>query len=205
MQMNRAATAWRRARLRSRGLAMVVAMLTALLLSGCAADQQAQTSWVVPAIPGVDADAGPIALRDLLVPYRAGGYPSGGDVPLVVRLFNTGEVRVTVTGVTPGAGGSMLVPARHINLRTTDGSGGRRASRPLVLPPAAEVALVPGSGPYLVAEHVTRPLAYGAALPVRFAFSTGDSAVVDVPMAPPAYPITGASPSTAGASPAALR
>jgi hypothetical protein len=204
MQTNRATTAWRCARRRSRGVAIAVAVLTALLVSGCGAGQQAQTSRMVAAIPGVDADAGPIALRDLLVPYRAGGYPGGSDVPLVVRLINTGEEPVTVTRVTPGPGGYMLVPARHITVRATDGSGSRGASRRLVVPPGTEVALVPGSGPYLMAEHVKESMGYDAALPVRFTFSTGQSVVVDVPMAPPTYPVAGPLPSTTGASPGAL-
>ena len=44
-----------------------------LLTAGCAAGQNAQTSTEVPAIPGIDADAGQVDLRDLLIAYRAGG------------------------------------------------------------------------------------------------------------------------------------
>jgi hypothetical protein len=39
----------------------------------------------------VDASAGPIDLRDLLIPFRQGGYPVGSDVPLVVRLYSNAE------------------------------------------------------------------------------------------------------------------
>jgi hypothetical protein len=78
-------------------------------------------------------------------------------------------------------------------------------SRPLVVRPEAELALVPGSAPYLVAEHVRTPMAYGAALPVRFTFSTGDAVEVDVSMAPPTYPVTAPTPapSVTGVSSAA--
>ena len=199
-----AATIVGRTRRRWTGLAPVLTVLIMLFVSGCGAGQQAQTSREVAAIPGVNADAGPIALRDLLVPYRAAGYSTGSDVPLVVRMINSAWTPITVTRVTPGAVGAMLIPARRIALRSP-GASGSAASRPLVVPPEAEVALVPGSGPYLVAEHVTTPMGYGDALPVRFTFSTGDSVEVDVPMAPPTYPVTGATPapSATSASPAA--
>lgn len=173
--------------------AILVAVLAVSLVSGCSAGQQAQTSQIVPAIPGVDANAGPIALRDLDVPYRAGGYPAGSDVPLVVRMVSNAAAPVTVTRVEPGPGGVLLAPAQRISLRTSAAST-TPAREPLVISPGNELALVPGEGPYLVADHVTTPMPYGAAVPVRFTFSTGDSVEVSVPMAPPAYPVVGSSP-----------
>lgn len=167
---------------------LVAATLTAIaLLSmyGCGAGRNAQTSSEVPAIPGVDADAGPIGLRNLLIPFQEGGYPAGSDVPLVVRLFSNADQPVEVSQVAPGPAGSMTVAAQDIAVRQATGPGA------LTVPSNGELLLVPGSGPYLVAEHITAPLTDSASVPVRFTFSTGDSVDVDVPMAPPDYPVTG--------------
>jgi hypothetical protein len=195
----RAATASARGSGRWRAQAVASATLAVLLVSGCGAGQQAQTSWDVPAIPGADADAGLISLRDLLIPYRAGGYPAGSDVPLVVRMFSNDEQPVTVSGVAPGPAGSMVAAAQRIGLRqpVAAAAGATESPTSLVVPPYAELALVPGSGSYLVAEHMTTPLTYGTVVPVRFTFSTGDSVDVDVPMAPPDYPVIGQAASPA--------
>lgn len=167
-----------------RGLGAVAVALTVLVAAaGCGTGQDAETSQIVPAIPGADADAGPVALRDLLIPYREGGYPAGSAVPLVVRMFSTAERPITVSAVTPGSAGFMTVPATDVAVRPA-GTG-------LVIPPNGDLLLVPGAGPYLMAEHIDGPLSYGQTLPVRVTFNTGDSVTVDVPMAPPDYPTAG--------------
>jgi len=185
-------------------LAIASTSLTLLLMSGCGAGRNAQTSHEVPAIPGVDADAGPIGLRDLLIPFREGGYPAGSDAPLVVRMVSTAWQPVELSQVASGAGGSMTVAARDIALRrpAAAAAGSDTPATALVVPPQGDLLLVPGSGPYLVAEHITAALPYGASVPVRFTFSTGDSADVDVPMAPPDYPVTGQPAPPVPASPA---
>jgi hypothetical protein len=161
-------------------------MVIFLGVSACSAGQVAATSDTVPAIPGVNADAGPIALRNLLVPYRAGGYPAGSDVPLVVRIFSNAEQPVELREVTPGTGGAFVVLAQRIVLSAAPG-GGRQL--PLTIAPHGCAMLLPPSGPYLLAQGISAALSYGSTIAVRFAFSTGDSVQADVPMAPPAYPI----------------
>lgn len=178
-----------------------VALVSLLLVSGCGAGQNAETSREVPAIPGADADAGPIALRDLLIPYREGGYPAGSNVPLVVRMFSTAEQPVQLSQVAPGANGMMTVQAQRISLRQLEAAAGSDVPpTSLVVPAEGYLLLVPGSGPYLVAEHITAALPDTASLPVRFSFSTGDSVQVDVPMAPPTYPVGSSPPPTTSPS-----
>jgi hypothetical protein len=174
--------------------ALGIAAATLLLASGCGAGRDAATSREVPAIPGADADAGPIALRDLLIPFREGGYPIGSDVPLVVRLFSSADQPVEVSQVAPGTGGAMAVQPQTIGLRPSAAATGDEPATSLVIPPQGDLLLVPGSGPYLVAEHIRAALPYGASLPVRFRFSTGDSVEVDMAMAPPVYLVTGQTP-----------
>jgi hypothetical protein len=176
-----------RARVRTTAAATFLA-LAVLPVAGCGAGRNAQTAHEVPAIQGVDADAGPIGLRDLMVPFKEGGYPAGSDVPLVVRMVSTDWQPVRLTRVTPGQAGYMTVSAPRIALRRPGraGSAGGGASASVTVPPQGELQLVAGSGPYLVAEHITGALPAGASVAVTFTFSTGDSVDVAVPMAPPA-------------------
>lgn len=157
----------------------------ALLLSGCSAGQDAQSSSQVAAIAGVDADAGPIALRDLFVPFRAGGYPAGDDVPLVVRLFSTSAQAVRLEAVTPAPAAAMAVGANRITLRTPTPAAADTWASALTVPAEGYLLLVPPGADYLVARHIDTAFGYGRTLPVRFTFSTGGAVEVDIPMAPP--------------------
>jgi hypothetical protein len=170
--------------------AIGAALLVLLVTSGCGAGQAAQTSQDVPVISGVDASAGPIDLRDLLIPFRPGGYPAGSDVPLVVRMYSNAEQPIELSQVAPAGSGSMTVLPRRISLRRPGtAAAGDAPPAPLIVPAEGALLLVPGSGPYLVADEITAALPYTASVPVRFSFSTGDSVQVDVPMAAPAQPI----------------
>jgi hypothetical protein len=180
-------------------MTMGATLLILLVTSACGDGQTAQTSQDVPVISGVDASAGPIDLRDLLIPFRQGGYPAGSDVPLVVRLYSNAEQPIELSQVAPASKGSVTVLPQRITLRQPDAAGGGDAPlTPLVVPAEGALLLVPGSGPYLVADGITAALPYTASVPVRFSFSTGDSVQVDVPMAPPAQPV--ANPSQVGSS-----
>jgi hypothetical protein len=170
--------------------AMGTALLALVVTSGCGAGQAAQTSQDVPVIAGVDASAGPIDLRDLLFPFRQGGYPAGSDVPLVVRMYSNAEQPIELTKVGPASSGSMTVLPRQVSVRQPGAAvGGDAPPAPLVVPAEGALLLVPGSGPYLVADGITAALPYTASVAVRFSFSTGDSVQVDVPMAAPAQPV----------------
>lgn len=74
--------------------------VAALTLMGCSAGQHTATAEKVSAVPGINLDAGPAGLRNALVAFNGKGYPTGSDVPLVVRLFNNGSTPLTLTGVT---------------------------------------------------------------------------------------------------------
>jgi hypothetical protein len=161
-----------------------------LLLSACSAGQDAETSNIVPDVPGVDVTAGPVQMQDLLVPYAADGYPAGADVPLIIRLFNTAEQTVELREVTPGAGATVNAaastePALTVAPRSVKVAGGGRL--PLAVAAQECLLLVPPAGPYVLAEGLTQPLNYGSSVAVRFSFSTGDTVTADVPMAPPDF------------------
>ncbi|THV25955.1 hypothetical protein [Glycomyces paridis] len=72
-----------------------------LALAGCGAGHDAQTSEMAPAISGVGANAGSIALRDMEVDFgRSGSYRAGGAAPLRVWIANKGETALVLESVT---------------------------------------------------------------------------------------------------------
>ncbi|SHN00467.1 copper chaperone PCu(A)C [Cryptosporangium aurantiacum] len=72
---------------------ITLGLVGAFALTGCSAGQVAETALKVPSIPGVDAHAGDIAIRNALVAFPSQGYDwaAGSDVPLSLRLINNGE------------------------------------------------------------------------------------------------------------------
>jgi hypothetical protein len=170
-----------------------MATVAMFVVVACGAGQKTATSEDVPAIPGADAAAGPIVLRDLLIPFQEQGYPPGSDVPLVVRMFSNSDQPVALSQVVPGPASATPVQAQRIALRpyATASAAGGTPPTSMVVPPMGQLQLVPGSGPHLVAEHITAALRCGLSVAISFTFSTGDSVVVNVPMAPPTYPVTG--------------
>ncbi|RRR98601.1 copper chaperone PCu(A)C [Glycomyces terrestris] len=94
---------------------VVGAAALALALTGCGAGQDAETSEMVPAISGVDADAGTVALRDLQIDYGDGGaYPEGGQAPLRVWIGNNGEETVVLEAVTSPDADTVLFAAEAL-------------------------------------------------------------------------------------------
>ncbi|HEY7049978.1 MAG TPA: hypothetical protein VH373_22375 [Jatrophihabitantaceae bacterium] len=85
------------------GVALTAGAL--LALGGCAAGQHAQTAAEVPAVDGVTANAGPIALRAVTVaPPDDKSYPAGGDATLQLVIVNDSKADDRLVGVsTPAA------------------------------------------------------------------------------------------------------
>ncbi|MFV2020592.1 hypothetical protein [Micromonospora sp. LOL_023] len=102
------------------------AVTGALLLSGCAAGQIAETAVKSSSIGGVNIDApdGSVSIRNLSVPYPGiEGYPAGGSVPVEVGLYNnTSEpiaIRVSAAAVTD-TDRETLVQAESVVLGGSD-------------------------------------------------------------------------------------
>jgi copper(I)-binding protein len=78
---------------RRAGTLITLGLAGAFALTGCSAGQVAETAIKVPAIPGVDAKVGDIAIRNALIAFPSEGYDwaSGSSVPLSVRLINNGN------------------------------------------------------------------------------------------------------------------
>ncbi len=101
------------ARMPRRGaLALGTGVAVAALVTGCGAGQITQTEVQRAAVPGTSRDAGPVAMRNLTVQYKDGGYAQGDDAPLQVYLYNSSNDPVKLcaartnsgTGVTRSSG-----------------------------------------------------------------------------------------------------
>jgi copper(I)-binding protein len=85
--------------------------LSALLVAGCAAGQDAQTVNQRPPIDGASASAGNIAVRGagLSAPTDGTSYAKGSSAQLELVLVNTGTSDDTLVSVTsPAAGGAQF-------------------------------------------------------------------------------------------------
>ena len=139
--------------------AMVAGACAALALAGCSAGQLTQTSSQVAAVPGVNVNAGAIALRNLVIPYNdPGGYPAGSDAPLEVRIFNEGVTTIRLVGASAdkatavnlvGPPGPVVTPAPASPLPATSASPSPSAAPPgsPAASPAASVSPSPPASP----------------------------------------------------------
>lgn len=158
-----------------------------LALSGCGTGQQSQTSAEVSAVDGMSATIGTIALRDLrILPAAPPEHTNikGGRAVLAFRAVNDSPAvgdelasitsdlgPVTVTPLSPAAGGSAVVPPNRELVAT--GPGGQNA--------ASTAAVV---GPFLVEiTALSRDVAPGLTYPVTFNFKNSGTVSVDVPVA----------------------
>lgn len=104
---------------------------------GCGAGQVSQTAEMPPAVNGNHGQAGPIALRNVMVAFPANGeaYRTGEDAPLLLSIVNTGladdeliavtspagEVELTGNPVIPGGTSLRIVlPAENPAASTTE-------------------------------------------------------------------------------------
>jgi copper(I)-binding protein len=101
--------------------AVAAGLGAAAALSGCSAGQLTQTATQVPPVPGINADAGQVALRNLVIAYPGpAGYPAGADAPLIVRLFNNGLTPITLTGVSADKAASVTLVGTPEVVTTTE-------------------------------------------------------------------------------------
>ncbi|WP_196073228.1 copper chaperone PCu(A)C [Nakamurella alba] len=146
-----------------------LALAAGLAFTGCAAGQVSQTADQVAAIDGANGTVGQIGVRDVLFPEtEPGGYATGANVPLLLRVSNEGLAADTLTSVTSTVatsvtiGGTATVPAQ--TLTTID------EQSPITL----------------TLEGLTAAIPYGFSVPVTFTFEKAGNVTVNVPIAIPA-------------------
>lgn len=141
---------------------------TLVLLTGCAAGQIAQTVRQTPAIEGVNANVGSIALRAVTVAApKDQSWPKGGDAPLQLIIANAALEADTLTSVTTDAAQSVQIMTltRAAGEGTASGSASGSASSGSTAPPsgstppgrAALPLLVPGRQSVSIGYRLTNP------------------------------------------------
>jgi copper(I)-binding protein len=80
------------------------------LLAGCAAGQLAQSASQLPTIDGASAQAGSIALRDIVIAYPEGGrYARGDSARLEFVAVNEGSAPDTLTAIRADVAGQVVL------------------------------------------------------------------------------------------------
>ncbi|AZI58774.1 hypothetical protein EH165_12160 [Nakamurella antarctica] len=141
----------------------------ALVLSGCAAGQIAQTANQVAAVDGANGDSGKIGVRNvLLATAPTGGYPAGSDIPMSLVITNSALTADKLVSVSTPAAASVKVSG-----------DGAIASKSLVK--------VGGDNPLtLTLTGLVEQLPFGHSIPMTFSFASGGTVKVNVPIEIPA-------------------
>jgi copper(I)-binding protein len=156
-------------------------------LTGCGAGPDAQTSRIVPAIAGVNADADGIQVRNAVVPFAPVGYPRGGDAPVELSIANSGQEPVRLVQLSSdGAGTVTVTSATPIGVPTP--SPGGDAGTGVEIVPGELVAVT------LQLTSLTQDLNATGSVPVTLTFSNGAELPLAVPMATPLDPLPAATP-----------
>lgn len=109
-----------------------LAVVATLLMSACAAGQQAQTAEESATLDGVNKSVGDIALRGLAIaaPVGSAYYLPGSDAELKLVIVNTGSQSDTLTSITSTAvtgWGSFPSSAQAKAVQSADGSAAATA------------------------------------------------------------------------------
>ena len=90
---------------------ITLGLVGAFALTGCSAGQVAETALKVPAIPGVDAKAGDLAIRNAVIAFPSEGYswPVGSNVPLSLGLINNGTTADRLVSATSDLSSSVVL------------------------------------------------------------------------------------------------
>jgi copper(I)-binding protein len=181
----------------------------AVLLTGCAAGQQAQTVQQTPSIDGVQAEAGNIAIRaaGIASPESGTSYSKGATAQLRMVLINrVNQPDKLVSVSSPVASGAQLGAAfadpsgagtagatATPSASPSGSAGGSASGTPIDLPGRQSVQIGIGSGdPTVTLTGLTQQLFPSQPVPVTFTFQSGASATVtmavqltsEVPTAP---------------------
>jgi hypothetical protein len=107
-------------------LIVTAAAATALLLSGCAAGEHAQTSKEVPVVDGAVGKIGNIGLNAAAIVAPSGtSYAAGSNASVQMYLTNSGQSDDELLGVTSTGAGSVQLFANSAAASATGSSSAR--------------------------------------------------------------------------------
>jgi copper(I)-binding protein len=110
-------------------------------LSGCGAGQISETSLVQSAVQGYSVNVGDLQIRDALLEFPTAGeaWPAGSDIPLVVRIINSGTSADQLVGASSDAG--------PVELRASGASASPPVSASPSTSPSASTSPSPSTSP----------------------------------------------------------
>lgn len=153
--------------------------LLGLALAGCGAGQDAASTRTLESVPGVNADAAGIAVRNAVVPFAAEGYPTGADAPLELSVVNQNDQPVRLVEASAEA-------VREVTVTSVVRVGGTATPAPAE---PAEPELVVGPGEVVNATLQLTGLGTAldgtSAVPVTLTFDNGGELPLIVPVATP--------------------
>ena len=158
----------------------------ALLLTGCAAGQRAQTSVEVPVVDGVQASVGAIDLRALTIVTPANGsYPSGGSAALQLYIVNNGapDQLVSVSSSAAKAATLSTSAATEFSIPPSAApSSSSSAAQPAIPLASGETTVVgvAAADPQITLKGLDAALYPAMSIPVTFTFATAGSVTVQV-------------------------
>ncbi|MEV0651223.1 hypothetical protein AB0I28_38815 [Phytomonospora sp. NPDC050363] len=191
------------------GACLTAAAALVIGVSACSAGQVTQTADTVAAVPGANLTVGEnIMMNDVMVAWTGPqGYPTGGNAPLILRIFNNGPEAVVLEGVSvapgdddsPGAAGVRLVtdsaPAPSDSGSPSGDASGAPAPAPgssainVTILPNDMQQLVQGEGPYLEITGLTGKFSPGESLLMTFTFTGMEPLTAEIPMGLPMEPV----------------
>jgi copper(I)-binding protein len=158
--------------------------LGAVLLAGCGAGQQAQTSEQTSAVAGANTQVGNIAIRNAeiaypdTIPASANVYPVGGTAPVEMVIVNQGTAADRLVSGTSPLGTVQL-----------EGDTSLPAGRALVAGTDESTQETPGAAPIKMAiTGLRQDIRSGLSYPLVLTFQQAGSVTVELPVAPPKEP-----------------
>jgi copper(I)-binding protein len=142
-----------------------------LVLAGCDAGNQAETTKETPDVAGADGTVGAISVDDVFL-EADGTVPAGGEVPLRGALTNDAEQADRLVEVTTSAAESVQL-LDEAGQASTDG---------IEVPAGGQVDVTTGAV-RMQLEGVTGPIATTDTVPVTFVFESAGRVDLDVPVA----------------------
>ena len=184
--------------------AVGIGLATAIMGTGCAAGQIAQTAEITSAVEGGHATIGPIALRDVKVEYpQDGRYTQGEDARLTLVLANAAVEDDVLTSVrtdsadsvtfrsgdsaTPVESPTELAP-ENPSASTSPGAEPAPNEESSLTLPGNENVLAYADGPRITLVGLTRDLLPSETVKLTFTFRDAGEVTLVVPVAIPATP-----------------
>jgi copper(I)-binding protein len=162
-----------------RAAAMGALLLSPVALSACSAGQVTQTNTQEQNV-GNEADAGPLNLRALELPYPTGGsYPSGSDARLLGAVVSTADSDDTLVGISGDAFTDVEVVDPNA---AAPADGAAPAGISLPVPANGTLFLGTGQGPTVTLVGLADQLGVGQYVDVTFSFKNAGDVTVQVPV-----------------------